>query len=194
MNRSVFRCVWVCGALVFILLGCKEHYTPLPRGYFRIEFPQRAYRQLDSVFPYRFEYPNYVAIVPNQGANGDPNWIDLKFSGMNAIVHLSYKKLNHNLDEVMEDSRKLAYKHSIKAEAIGERMYANPDLRVYGILYEIRGNAASPLQFALTDSVTHFLRGSLYFHAVPNKDSLAPVVQFVQEDLIHLMETLSWKN
>ena len=93
----------------------------------------------------------------------------------------------------MEDSRKLAYKHSIKADAIGERFFQNDEHHVYGILYEIKGNAASPLQFAITDSTRHFLRGALYFNSIPNKDSLAPVIDFIKEDMMQLMETVSWK-
>ena len=71
--------------------------------------------------------------------------------------------------------------------------YEDKEKSVYGVLYEIKGNAASSVQFYATDSTKHFLRGALYFNTVPNKDSLAPAIQFVEEDIIHLIETLSWK-
>ncbi|MCR5455573.1 MAG: hypothetical protein K6F33_11355, partial [Bacteroidales bacterium] len=64
---------------------------------------------------------------------------------------------------------------------------------VYGLLYGIKGNVASPLQFYITDSTRHFLRGSLYFNCSPNKDSLAPSVEFVRQDIERLFETLIWK-
>ncbi len=175
------------------LVGCSNHYTPLPRGYFRIELPAKEYQLLDSVFPYRFNYPVYSKVVPDADAPNEPYWVNIVFPRFNSTIHISYKQLSNNIDEVMEDSRKLAYKHSIKADAIGERFFQDEEHHVYGILYEIKGNAASPLQFAVTDSSRHFLRGALYFNSIPNKDSLAPVIDFIKEDMMQLMESVSWK-
>ena len=73
------------------------------------------------------------------------------------------------------------------AEAITEQPYGNPEHKVYGILYDIKGDAASPIQFMLTDSVHHVLRGALYFDAVPNKDSIAPVLNYVRKDIIRML-------
>jgi len=109
-------------------------------------------------------------------------------------IHLSYKTIHNNFNELMEDSRRLAYKHTIKADAINEQMFIDDEKHVFGILYDIQGDAASSIQFFATDSTTHFLRGSLYFNVIPNKDSLAPVVSFVKKDIIKLMETLSWTS
>jgi gliding motility-associated lipoprotein GldD len=94
---------------------------------------------------------------------------------------------------MLEDSRELAYKHTIKAESINEKIFLKPGRNVYGMLYEIEGNTASSVQFYLTDSTKHFLRGALYFNIQPNKDSLAPVINFVKEDIKILMETFKWK-
>ena len=65
---------------------------------------------------------------------------------------------------------------------------------MYGILYQIKGNAASQVQFLLTDSVKHFLRGALYFNNRPNKDSIAPVANYITEDIVRLMETAEWSD
>ena len=59
---------------------------------------------------------------------------------------------------------------------------------------EVTGNAASPLQFYLTDSIHHFVNGALYFEVQPNYDSILPAVKFIEKDIKHLMETLEWKN
>lgn len=178
---------------VSCLLGCTNHYTPLPRGYFRIELPPKEYQLLDSTFPYSFIYPSYSKVVPDGDSPSEPYWVNIVFHRFNSTIHVSYKAIDNNIDEVMEDSRKLAYKHAIKADAIGERFFQDDQRRVYGILYEIKGNAASPLQFAITDSSRHFLRGALYFNSIPNKDSLAPVIDFIKEDMMQLMESVSWK-
>ncbi len=180
--------------LMFLVWGCKNVPTPKPRAYFRISFPEHKYDSLENKYPYFFEYPEYTRIIQDKAANAEPYWINIDYPAYNGKIHISYKVVKDNLAEMLEDNRKLAYKHSIKADAIGERLYMAPEKKVYGILYDIKGDAASSVQFFLTDSVRNFLRGSLYFNTIPNKDSLAPVVDFVKEDIMHMMETFEWKS
>ncbi len=177
-----------------MLYSCGNHYTPKPRAYYRIAFPEHDYEVLNRDFPYTFEKATYANVVDDKAPNAEPYWINLDYPNYKGKIHISYKKIEHNLVQVLEDSRKLAYKHSIKADAIGEKLFISPEKKVYGILYDITGDAASSVQFFVTDSVKNFLRGSLYFNAVPNKDSLAPVISFVRKDIIHLMETFEWKS
>ena len=182
---------------LFLLLtiSCKKDYTPKPRGYFRISFPEKEYKMLDSkTFPYRFEAPVYSKIVADNERLAEPFWVNLEFPRNKAELHISYKNVDNNLMKLTEDSRTLAYKHSIKADAINERIFVNPEKKVYGTIYLIDGNAASPLQFYLTDSTKHFLRGALYIREVPNIDSIRPVIEFLTPDVIHLIETTEWKN
>jgi gliding motility-associated lipoprotein GldD len=182
---------------LFILLtiSCRKDYTPKPRGYYRISFQEKAYKKLDSTaLPYQFEIPVYGKIVPDNERLAEPFWVNLKIPQHKAEVHLSYKKVDNNLMKLIEDSRTLAYKHSIKADAINERVFMNPAKKVYGTIYLIDGNSASPLQFYLTDSTKHFLRGALYIREVPNIDSIRPVIEFLTPDVIHLIETTEWKH
>jgi gliding motility-associated lipoprotein GldD len=174
--------------------GCQRTYTPKPEGYLRIDFPEKTYRLFDSAYPYSFEYPVYAYVVPDTDRFSEPYWVNIDFPRFDGKIHISYKQVRNNLDRFTEDSRTLAYKHSIKADAIKETLYGNDSSHVYGILYEIKGNAASSLQFFVTDSTRNFLRGSLYFNVQPNKDSLAPVISFFRDDIIRLMETVRWKN
>jgi gliding motility-associated lipoprotein GldD len=173
--------------------SCRQNYTPKPRGYLRIDFPEKEYTRFDSSCPYSFSYPVYSRVVPDDDYNSEPCWINIEFPSFEGKIHISYKKVKGNLFEYMEDSRSLAYKHTIKADAIRETVYSDPEANVHGILYDIRGNAASSLQFYLTDSNRHFLRGSLYFNVLPNKDSLAPVIAYFREDIIYLIESFEWK-
>lgn len=100
--------------------------------------------------------------------------------------------MNGNLNAYTEDARTLVYKHTQKANGINEQLIQN-NFHVGGILYEIGGEAASSIQFFMTDSTHHFLRGALYFNVVPNSDSLAPVVSYMKKDMEHLLGTLQWK-
>ena len=182
--------------LIFILtFSCTQDYIPKPHGYFRIDFQEKTYRQFDSIaLPYTFDIPGYSKIVPDRERLAEPFWINLKIPAHKAEVHISYKKVQNNLAKLMEDSRTLAYKHSIKADAINERIFVNPQKKVYGTIYQIDGNAASPLQFYLTDSTQNFLRGALYIREVPNIDSLRPVIDFLTPDVIRLIETTEWSR
>jgi len=178
---------------ITILIGCNSTPIPKPRGYFRLEYPEKQYKLFDSIFPYKIYYPVYGKIIMDNQVGAEKYWINIDFPKDKARIHISYKSVNGNNDKLIEDVRTLAYKHTIKADAINEKVFANPEKKVYGILYNIKGNAASSYQFYVTDSVKHFLRGALYFSVHPNKDSLSPAIDFFSEDMTYLIESLEWK-
>jgi gliding motility-associated lipoprotein GldD len=186
---------------IFLLLGllalgssCRKEYTPRPRGYYRISFPAKRYKAIQMPLPYSFQIPVY-SIPGNDSLNlKQRDWVTIEVPANHAQIHLSYKKINKNLGEYIEESRTLAYKHSEKASSIEEQVFMNPSKKVFGTIYNIKGNAASPMQFYLTDSVEHFLRGSLYIKEIPNIDSLQPVIEFLNQDVIRLIETTVWKE
>jgi gliding motility-associated lipoprotein GldD len=191
--------IWKLTIIFLFLAGCSESYTPKPRGYFRISFPEKLYSTIASQFPYSFEVPNYSKITKDTHNPNEHNWINVTVPENNVEVHISYydlsdpnKSSRELLVELMEESRRLAYKHSIKADAIDEQLFMNPAQKVYGTIYKIEGNAASPMQFFLTDSTKHFLRGAFYIREVPDIDSLRPVINFIEPDIIRMIETTSW--
>lgn len=176
-----------------VLMACGDGYTPKPRGYFRIDFPEKAYRIYDSIYPFRFKLPVYATLTPYSSNAQEQNFMNIDIKRHKARIHLTYMNIDGNLDMMIEDAFAMAYKHTQKADAIDERTYIDEQKRVYGLLYDIKGNSASAVQFFLTDSLNHYIRGALYFNCRPNKDSLAPVVQFVKDDIVELMESLEWK-
>jgi len=176
--------------------SCSNEYTPKPRGYFRIALPEKKYILLDSVYPYKFEYPAYAIITNDPMSPEEIDWLNIEMPLFRGRVHISYKPLTDkkSLATFTEDSRTLALKHMAKSSGIRQIAYSDPARNLYGLVYEINGmGAASPYQFYLTDSTKHFLRGSLYFDVIPNNDSLAPVIDFVKTDIQHLFETMNWK-
>jgi gliding motility-associated lipoprotein GldD len=179
---------------VVVLYACNEQYTPKPRGYFRIDLPEHEYTLFDSTFPYMFEYPVYAVLSPDPYAPGEPYWLNVEFPAFKGRLHLSYKKVNGNLVEYLEDSRQFVMKHIPKASAINDSLLLDRNKKIYGLIYYIEGmGAASPCQFFLTDSADHFVRGALYFNVIPNNDSLAPVIDFLEEDIRHMLSTFEWK-
>jgi gliding motility-associated lipoprotein GldD len=192
-KRNIVTYIRVIIILIPIILGsCKEKHTPKPRGFFRIDLPDKEYTKLEANLPYTFNYASCAKIEFDNSKNGKNYWINIEYPEINGKIHISYLKINKDFDQIIEDTRKLAYKHSIKADAINEKVFSNPEKHVHGILYEIEGNAASSVQFFLTDSIDNYLRGALYFASEPNKDSLAPVINFVKEDIKVLIESFEW--
>lgn len=180
--------------ILFLLAGCEQNYLPKPRGYFRIDLPEKQYMLFDSTYPYSFEYPSYARIVPDSRPSSEPFWMNIDYPGLKGTLHISYKKVNGNLVEYLEDARTFVVKHIPKADAIDDSLIYRPDKKVYGLIYYIDGaGAASPCQFFVTDSSDHFLRGALYFNTSPNNDSLAPVINFIEEDIRHMISTFKWE-
>lgn len=179
---------------LIVYSGCRRSHTPKPRGYFRIDFPEKQYQLYKEECPYTFEYPVYGKIVPDEDYLTEPCWINIEFPEYRGKIHISYKPVVNNIGALLEDSHALAYKHTIKARSINERLFLDAEADVYGVMYDISGDAASSVQFYLTDSVRHFIRGALYFTLQPNSDSLSPVIEFFREDILHLIETLEWQD
>ncbi len=172
------------------LFACDEEFSPKPKGYFRIDLPEANYQSFDQDCPYQFEY-NTKAGIESKG----PCWYDIKYPQLKATLQLTYKTVNvQNLDTLLAEGHRLAYEHTVRADGIQEKLYLNEDQRVYGLMYRLQGDAATPLQFFVTDSSAHFLRGVLYYYASPNADSLRPVNEFMQGELTHLIESLKWEN
>lgn len=183
-----------------ILYGCREVPVPKPKGYFRIDLPPKSYIPFnesgkEKEIPLRFEYPAYGSISSNADNPGETGWFNIEFPRYKARIYLTYKSVGNDLTGLLEQTYTMNIKnHITKADAINELIINDEEDRVYGILYDLRGNTATSVQFYVTDTLEHYLRGSLYFESEPNADSLAPVIDFFREDVIHLIETLKWKE
>ena len=64
---------------------------------------------------------------------------------------------------------------------------------VLRLVLELDGEVATSFQFYTTDSTKHFLRGAVYVKTATANDSLAPIIKFLKQDAIHLIQTLEWK-
>ena len=175
--------------LSVLFLSCDNDYTPKPKALIKLDFPQKEYVEIEINCPFGFEVPVYSHLEKKN----DNCLIDIVFPTQNGVLYLSYFLLENNLNEHLEQSQELAYKHNLIADAITEQFYVNDSLKVYGVLYDYNGMSATSTQFYLTDSVNHFFRGALYFNTEIN-DSILPVNNFLKYDIKHLIETFHWKD
>ncbi len=198
MKRKVNRGVFILTVILLLFSSCRETAVPKPKGYFRIDLPEKNYvsSQISGYklnLPLEFEYPNYGILSPDKDNNPEPGFFNIEFPSYKAIIYLTYRDVKGDLASLIEQTYTMNVKnHVIKADAIDEQVIDNRENNVYGILYDLRGNTASAVQFYVTDSTRHYLRGSLYFMSEPNADSLSPVIEFFREDIMHLIETLKW--
>jgi len=180
--------------LILTIGACKERFSPKPNGYLRIDLEKKTQKKINSdLCPFSFSAPSYFNIS-YKSIEENHCWLDLKYPKHRATIHLTYKNINTNIFNILEESRSMVYKHTVKADQIVEKKYSNQQHNTYGTLYDIYGETASAVQFHITDSNKHFLRGALYFSVNPNQDSLKPIINYMRDDLITIMETLEWQD
>ena len=187
----------ICSSLFYI--ACKEKAsTPKPHAFPRVYYPKKEYQSFDTNCPYSFQYPKYAKIenLYTIEKGWQPYWNNINYLPFNATLHLSYNAFKNRVefDSLFEDTRKLAYKHTIKADDIIEVDIFNPITQTSGLIFDLKGNTSTNLNFYISDGKKHFLRGALYFNSKTTIDSIEPVFQFIRQDVLKLIETTKWKN
>lgn len=174
--------------LIFSVIGCKEDVLPKPSAHLRLDYPEASYMGFDNdLCKFTFDF-NTDTRVKEKDCD-----VTINYHKMKASVFLSYKPVENNLETLLRDAQKLTYEHVIKADDIIERPFVNTKDKVYGMFYQVGGNAATNTQFYATDSLNHFVTGSVYFYAKPNFDSIMPAASYIKNDVQVLMESLRWK-
>lgn len=185
-------------SLVFMLLSCNEDYVPKPKAFLRLDYPEVKYVKSNLNLPFTFETNLQATKVSSRLLNATTvsYGVNIEYPSLKGTVFLTYKAIegnDKNLKDFLRDAQKLTLEHTKKADGIINDRYENSERKVYGLLSEVKGNVASLAQFYVTDSVNHFLTGSVYFNVKPNYDSILPAANYLQKDIMHIMESLKWK-
>ncbi|WP_417290591.1 gliding motility lipoprotein GldD [Corallibacter sp.] len=184
--------------LFSLCLSCGNNPVPKPDAYLRLDYPEAEYQETNLNVPFTFEknkLAENVVLKPVRGTEG--YGINLEYPSLKGTIYLTYKPIEDSVEHLktlLRDAQSFTQEHTLKADEIIEQIYENKKHKVYGMFYEVGGNAASQSQFYVTDSVNHFLTGSLYFYAKPNYDSILPAAYYLQKDIQHIMETVQWKQ
>lgn len=174
--------------ITLTVFSCKDDVVPKPASYLRLDYAEAKYVNFENQCPFAFEM-NADAVIKGEENCG----FTILYPKMKATIYLTYKPVNGDINKLLRDAQKLTYEHVIKADDILEQPYLNPDKKLYGMFYQVDGNAATNSQFYITDSIKHFVTGSVYFYAKPNFDSIMPAASYIKNDMQHLMETIKWK-
>lgn len=181
--------------ILMILSGCDREYLPKPLGYNRLELPEPAYQSLPDSLPYTFQYSRHAQLLSDTLAINERFWIEIYYPKLKSDVHITYKPLGNSdklLKEFMNDAYTLTAKHQIKAYAINEVITVTPSGKT-AVIAELEGEVPSQFQFTITDSTENFIRGALYFNTKVQNDSLAPAIDYMKRDIMHMINTLEWK-
>ncbi len=187
--------------LVYILLAtalfaaCGD-YIPKPKAYPRIYFPERNFEAIETDCPFSFDIPTYSKLVPYTQEN-EPCWYNLQYPQFNATLHLSYIPIQSvsDLDSLTEDAYKMVFKpHLQRAEEIIEREISDTAKGFSGLIYDLEGKTATPLNFYITDKKKHFFRGSFYFNTHTVRDSVLPIYNFINEDIMRSIKSFEFKD
>ena len=197
-KKNISRYLTAClsGALMLLLAACDREYLPKPLGYNRLVLPEPAYQSLPDTLPFSFEYSKHATLLPDTSSIRERFWIELYYPSLKSNIHITYKPLNHNerlLKEFMDDAYTLTAKHQIKAYAINEVITVTPSGKT-AVIAELEGEVPSQFQFTMTDSTENFLRGALYFNTKVQNDSLAPAIEYMKRDMMHIINTLEWNS
>ncbi|MBS1542218.1 MAG: gliding motility lipoprotein GldD [Bacteroidetes bacterium] len=178
-----------------LLSACNREYAPKPKGYNRLILPEAEYQLSPDTLPYRFEYSKHARFQKDTSWIRERHWVEIYYPELKATIHITYKKINGSdklLKEYLEDAYVLTSKHQIKAYAIEETLVKTPSGKT-AVIAELEGEVPSQFQFTITDSVRNFLRGAVYFNVKVQNDSLAPAIDYVKKDAMHLINTMNWR-
>ena len=189
--------VLVVSAVAGLLMGsCGTNYQPKPRGYNRLVLPEPAYQVTPDSLPYRFEYSRHARLMRDTSWIRERHWVEIYYPDLRANIHITYKQVQNRQDvlrELMDDAYRLTAKHQIKAYGIDEVNVRTPSGKT-AVIAEISGEVPSQFQFTMTDSTRNFLRGAVYFNTRVANDSLAPAIEYMKREAMHLINTVEWKR
>lgn len=181
--------------LLFLgITACTSPSSPKKKGYVRLDFPKATYALSTDSLPFVFDLSSQARLSWKMN-NIDEYFCNIDYPLLNARIYCTYHAITQaKFRNFAEESRRMAYQHTSVATGINERAYQNNLSHVYGLIYDIKGDVATPLQVALTDSNSYFFNASLYFNIVPNADSIAPAVNYIRKDIVRMMESFTIKK
>ena len=176
--------------LLTIVVSCGKDVKPKPSGELRLEYPIAHYQAFQTECPFQFDYSDFAVMRDAK----KQCWYNITYPKMKANIFLTYFPINNDFNLHIKEAEKMVYEHTIKASSIDTKSFSYPEKRVFGNFYELKGQSASNIQFYITDSTKHFVTGNLYFNSRPKPDSLAPAVDYIKKDILHIIDTFEWKK
>ena len=184
--------------IIFIVFfGCENYFLPKQSAYLRLDYPKPQYKLInDKDFPFFFEANTRLSEISDIDINPESIDFIINYNKLNAQINFQYKNVNSNekLNAYILDLKMTIETHSTMANSVKIKDYSLKEKNIFGRIFDLSGDVASPYQFYLTDSTNNIISGLVYFNIKPNYDSILPAINYIENDIIHLIESFNWKN
>tara|TARA_Y100001947_G_scaffold16379_1_gene12079 strand:- start:5141 stop:5722 length:582 start_codon:yes stop_codon:yes gene_type:complete len=187
---------YIC-VIFIVLFGCENYFLPKQSAYLRLDYPKPEYKLIDDKdFPFFFEVNTRLSEISDIDINLRSIDFIINYNQLNAQINFQYKNVNSSekLKAYILDLKSTIETHSMMANSVKIKDYSLKEKNIFGRIFDLSGNVASPYQFYLTDSINNIISGLVYFNIKPNYDSILPAINYIENDIIHLIESFDWKN
>ena len=187
---------YIC-VIFIVLFGCENYFLPKQSAYLRLDYPKPEYKLInDKDFPFFFEANTRLSEISDIDINLRSIDFIINYNQLNAQINFQYKSVNSSekLNAYILDLKTAIETHSMMANSVKIKDYSLKEKNIFGRIFDLSGNVASPYQFYLTDSINNIISGLVYFNIKPNYDSILPAINYIENDIIHLIESFDWKN
>ena len=187
---------YIC-VIFIVLFGCENYFLPKQSAYLRLDYPKPEYKLIDDKdFPFFFEVNTRLSEISDIDINLRSIDFIINYNQLNAQINFQYKNVNSSekLKAYILDLKMTIETHSMMANSVKIKDYSLKEKNIFGRIFDLSGNVASPYQFYLTDSINNIISGLVYFNIKPNYDSILPAINYIENDIIHLIESFDWKN
>ncbi len=183
--------------IFIVLFGCENYFLTKQSAYLRLDYPKPEYKLIDDKdFPFFFEANTILSEISDIDINPESIDFIINYNQLNAQINFQYKNVNSNekLNAYILDLKMTIETHSTMANSVKIKDYSLKEKNIFGRIFDLSGDVASPYQFYLTDSTNNIISGLVYFNIKPNYDSILPAINYIENDIIHLIESFNWKN
>ena len=187
---------YIC-VIFIVLFGCENYFLPKQSAYLRLDYPKPEYKLInDKDFPFFFEANTRLSEISDIDINLRSIDFIINYNQLNAQINFQYKSVNSSekLNAYILDLKRTIETHSMMANSVKIKDYSLKEKNIFGRIFDLSGNVASPYQFYLTDSINNIISGLVYFNIKPNYDSILPAINYIENDIIYLIESFDWKK
>lgn len=180
--------------LAAAMLGCSDRQPhnaafPKPTAFPRVADPGTDYIAVDSL---------PVVLMANSSATVTrprPQWLDIVYPGLGVTLHVSLTPIiPAEIDRVIANRSERMALNVADVTSTGETHLDSPDFS--SVIISSPETRSTPLQFLAHDGGRFVISGVAFFSDVTpdaSIDSLAPIVSYIERDLVHALSNLTLK-
>ena len=173
--------------LFIFLTGCEQVVLPKQKVFLSQQFPFPSYVDTQKKCLYNFQINELSHIYFDENCNSV-----IKYELLKSTIYISNIKINDNLELIKSDFNKRLSDNSHKSSIVKSSEFNDRNKNVYAKYFTFIGDSPSNTQFYITDSISNFISGSLFFESKPNYDSLLPSVTYMNNDIRKIIQSFKW--